>query len=182
MTYKDKGSHEASPPCMSMRRDCNTLQHTATYCIKLQRTAAHPTTPQHTCDSLFNCSIYMSSIYVSSIYVSSIYVSICRDCRTLHYTATYCNASAARELFYICVYSPRLRHTATHCNKLLHTATTCNTLQHTATHRDTPSAHYLIALYLCPFTDCKTLKHTATNCNTLQHTSAHRNTLQHTCS
>jgi len=46
MTYKDKASHDSTPPCMYSQRATLILQHhsthTATHCNTLQHTATHP--------------------------------------------------------------------------------------------------------------------------------------------
>jgi len=119
----------------------NTLQHDATHCNTMQRTA------KLTCTFIFPVRLWMSHEWV----MSHVYESCATRCNTLQHTVTH---------------SDTLQHTATHCNTLQHIATCCNTwcpanigclhmantLQHVATHYHT-------------------LQRTATHYNQLQHTS-----------
>ena len=123
-----------------------THDHTATHCIKLQRTATRCNTLQ----SLTSCGSTHSSHRLR-----------CYCCNTLQHAVTHCNT---------------LHHTATHCNTLQHTATHCNTLPKVTLRSITRTAHEFrccccnTVQYTA--THCYTLQHTATHCNTRQHTAA----------
>jgi len=122
---------------------CNALQHTATLCNTMQRSATHYNALQHTatlCNTLQRSATHCNALQHTATL-----------CNILQRSATHCNA---------------LQHTATLCNTLQHTATLCNTLQrnaleHTATLCNTLQRSATL---------CTTLHHTAPHCNTLQHT------------
>ena len=95
-------------------RHSNTLQHSATYCNKLQRAVClssnfrerHSNPQQH---AAIHCNTLQ---HPATSCLPGVFEQ--RHSNTQHHTATYYNI---------------LQNTATHCNTLQHTATHCNTLQ-----------------------------------------------------
>jgi len=125
----------------------HTLQHTATYCIMLQRTATRYSTMHHAAPWK-DCCLWALGQHTAT------------HCNTLQYTATHCNTTHLGKIVACGQWFNTLQHTkshtTTHCYTLAHTASHCNTLDYTAT--------------------CNTLQHASTPCNTLQH-PASRNDL-----
>jgi len=115
---------------------CNTSQHDATHCARLN-------TATHYCNTLQ---------YTTATHC--IHLRSCTDgCTAPHYitlqhTTSHCN---------------KLQHTATHCNTLQHIATHCNTLQHTATHCTTHPTPMWKELYRCLTHVARTLNSPARN-------------------
>ena len=101
---------------------CNILQHIATKCNTLHRSATRCNTLQHT-------ATHNNTLMIRIGY-----------CNTLHYTASHTCSTLADALLTSIIrtgYCNKLPHTATHCNTLQHTATHCNTLSPTAIHCNT---------------------------------------------
>jgi len=101
---------------LTSKKDCNTLQHTATHCSTLQHTATHCNTLQHTathCKTLQHTATHCNTLQHTTTHYN-----------TLQHTATHCNT---------------LQHTcntpATHLQLTCNSPVThCSTLQHAATH------------------------------------------------
>jgi len=149
----------AATHCNTLQRTatathCNTLQHTATHWNTLQHTATHCNTLQYmqrgNAQTLQNIAIHWKDSLQHTII----------NCNT---TKPKQNKTCKRKFWDILASAldmksqQTLQHTATYCNTPQHTATHCSTLQHTAAH-------------------CITLQHTATHYSTLQHTATHHNT------
>jgi len=160
----------------------HTLQHTATHCNTLQRTATHRL--QH-----------------FATYSTPLLLPLHRDakqhthCHTMQhtethrkYTATHCSLPVSTLLSILPSAVEAFEHiesiftNAIHCNTRQHIATRCNTLQHAATHYNTRVSAVLSILPTAVevFERIKSVSYTATHCNTLQHAATRCNTLYRT--
>jgi len=162
----------------------NTLQHTVTFCYKLQYTATHHNTLQR---------MFISSTYHNchAHGVTELRHHIATHCNTLRHTATHCNTHNT------------LLQTAIHCNTSQHTCNACAFLPFrisgtlmgvTALKKkdlESPmhtSVCMCVCMYVCMYvymvglhegldllalqqivTHCNTMRHAATLCHTLQH-------------
>jgi len=115
----------------------STLQHTATHCNALHRSA-------HVCELCVDMNGMYTQLEISYLQHSATPCSNARN--KLQGTATHCEMAlrtlklqyyTCNTLQYTAVHCNTLQHNATHCNTLQSTATHCNTMQHTATHRNT---------------------------------------------
>ena len=100
--------HTGSIPSVSQMQKFITLQHTATHCNTLQRTATSP------------------RAYRLCEFVTLFYTAL--HCNTLQHTATHCST-----LQHTAAHCRTLQNTAAHCRTLQHTAAHCNTMQRTTT-------------------------------------------------
>jgi len=153
--------------------DCNTLQHTAKHCNKLQYTAY--TTTHYNTNTRNALLRVVQEKSIGPVRIGMPKMACFRNFAgvRLQHTATHCNT---------------LQHTAMHCNALKRTETHCNMLQHTfaiGAGNFERSGEDWDAKNGCfqKGCDCSMLQHTAThynNCNALKHTVTLYNTLQHT--
>jgi len=166
-----------------------TLQHTATPCNTLQRTATtHYNTLQHTathCNALqqhtaTHCN--HAGCRIVSRYDIMSYRDIPHGCRVLQLVVAVCCSGS--QCVAVCCNGFGMMSYRAILFALQRSATHYNTLQHTTTHLHLSSgANNTFMGCKCGQLDClhcNKLQHTATHCNTPQHTATHCNPLKYT--
>jgi len=131
------------------------LQHTATHCHILPRTATHCNTPSwydHVCSAHPHPTAHPSPTYTMLLQHAATHCNTLQHaatrCNTPHHTTPHCNTPqhTLMVLSYLFCTSTPQRPSFTHIDH--DTATRCNTLQHTATHRNTLQHTLMVLSYL----------------------------------